>query len=222
MLCLNTVSRKWESVLHPVYCKKYLKKINFQNKIQRFSVQSLQDLVLEFKIRVTPDTRKLRVNLHDHDDGNNREVCCLFLGCWMSQQHAISPSHSTLTLGQTVLAQTRQHHEPGRAASHQSTCCVTLSWWSNGWQRTNAQTEVCTCTGTSHDHLDWPRLSYREQFKDGRRRGRQRKWWEANIKEWTGLEWNIILRKAENCEEWRKLVVKSTVVPRRSARLWDR
>ena len=46
--------------------------------------------------------------------------------------------------------------------------------------------------------------------------------WEDNIKEWTGLEWNIILRKAENLEEWRKLVVKSTVVPQRSARLRDR
>ena len=34
-----------------------------------------------------------------------------------------------------------------------------------------------------------------------------------HIKEWTGLGWNIILRKAENREEWRKLVVKSTVVP---------
>ena len=55
-----------------------------------------------------------------------------------------------------------------------------------------------------------------------RRRGRQRKRWKDNIKEWTGLEWNVIQRKAENCEEWRKLVVKSTVVPQRSARLWDR
>ena len=55
-----------------------------------------------------------------------------------------------------------------------------------------------------------------------RRRGRQRKRWEDNIKEWTGLEWNILLRKVENCEEWRKLVVKSTVVPQRSARLRDR
>ena len=42
------------------------------------------------------------------------------------------------------------------------------------------------------------------------------------IKEWTGLQWNIALRKAENREEWRKLVVKSTVVPQRSARLRDR
>ena len=56
----------------------------------------------------------------------------------------------------------------------------------------------------------------------GRRRGRQRKRWEDNIKEWTGIEWNTMLRKAENREEWRKLVVKSTVVPQRSARLRDR
>ena len=56
----------------------------------------------------------------------------------------------------------------------------------------------------------------------GRRRGRQRKRWEDNIKEWTGLEWNIILRKAEIREVWRKLVVKSTVVPQRSDRVRDR
>ena len=47
----------------------------------------------------------------------------------------------------------------------------------------------------------------------GKRRGRQRKRWEDNVKEWTGLEWNILLRKAENRKEWRKLVVKSTVAP---------
>ena len=34
-----------------------------------------------------------------------------------------------------------------------------------------------------------------------RRRGRHRKRWEDNIKEWTGFEWNIILRNAENREE---------------------
>ena len=56
----------------------------------------------------------------------------------------------------------------------------------------------------------------------GRRRGRLRKRWEDSIKEWTGLEWNILLWKAENSEEWRKLVVKSTVVPKLSAKLQDR
>ena len=38
--------------------------------------------------------------------------------------------------------------------------------------------------------------------QEGRRRGRQWKQWKDNIKEWTGLEWNIILRKTENCEDW--------------------
>ena len=55
----------------------------------------------------------------------------------------------------------------------------------------------------------------------GKRKGIQRKRWE-DIKEWTGLEWNIILWKAENRVEWRKLVVKSTVVLQRSAKLRDR
>ena len=59
-------------------------------------------------------------------------------------------------------------------------------------------------------------------IQGGRRRGRHTKRWEDNIKERTGPEWNIILWKAENREEWRKLVVKSTVVPQRSARLRDR
>ena len=53
----------------------------------------------------------------------------------------------------------------------------------------------------------------------GRRRGRQRKRWEDNIREWIGLEWNSILRKAENREEWRTLAVKSAMV---SVRLPDR
>ena len=41
-------------------------------------------------------------------------------------------------------------------------------------------------------------------------------------KEWTGLEWNSILWKVENRKEYRKLIIKSMVVPQRSARLWDR
>ena len=71
--------------------------------------------------------------------------------------------------------------------------------------------------GMSQDHVDWPRLPYREQFKE-----RDEEADRGNVKEWTGLEWNIILRKAENREELRKLVVKSTVVLKWSARLRDR
>ena len=36
----------------------------------------------------------------------------------------------------------------------------------------------------------------------GRRRGRQRKRWE-DIKEWTGLEWNILLRKLRRARSGR-------------------
>ena len=67
-----------------------------------------------------------------------------------------------------------------------------------------------------------PKTILQGTVQGGRQRGRQRKRCEDNIKEWTGLEWNIILRKVEKREEWRKLVVKSTVVPQRSARLRGR
>ena len=56
----------------------------------------------------------------------------------------------------------------------------------------------------------------------GRRQGRQRKRWEDNIRKWTGLEFAKSQRAVENREVWRKLVVKSSVVPRRSSRLRDR
>ena len=42
--------------------------------------------------------------------------------------------------------------------------------------------------------------------KGGRRQGRQRKRWEDNIREWTGLEFGRSQRAVENREKWRKLV----------------
>ena len=56
----------------------------------------------------------------------------------------------------------------------------------------------------------------------GRRRGRQKKRWEDNITEWTGLKLGEALRKAENREEWRTVVDRSSLVPQRSNRLWDK
>ena len=58
--------------------------------------------------------------------------------------------------------------------------------------------------------------------KGGRRHGRQRKRWEDNIREWTGLEFGKSQRAVENRENWRKLVVKSSVVPQRPSRLRNR
>ena len=48
--------------------------------------------------------------------------------------------------------------------------------------------------------------------KWGRRQGGQRKRWEDNIREWTGLEFGKSQRAVENREKWRKLVLKSSVV----------
>ena len=47
----------------------------------------------------------------------------------------------------------------------------------------------------------------------GRREGRQKKRWEDNIREWTGLEFAKSKRAVENREKWRKLVTKLSVVP---------
>ena len=58
--------------------------------------------------------------------------------------------------------------------------------------------------------------------KGGRRQGRQRKRWEDNIREWTGLEFAKSQRAVENREKWRKLVAKSFVVPQRPSQLRGR
>ena len=58
--------------------------------------------------------------------------------------------------------------------------------------------------------------------KGGRRQGRQRKRWEDNIREWTGLESAKSQRTVETREKWKKLVAKSSVVHRRPSRFRDR
>ena len=41
----------------------------------------------------------------------------------------------------------------------------------------------------------------------------QKKRWEGNIKEWTGMDLDKSKSAVENRGKWRKLVVKSSVVP---------
>ena len=57
--------------------------------------------------------------------------------------------------------------------------------------------------------------------KEARRRGRQKKRWEDNIKEWTGMGFGDSLRAAEDREGWKGIVAMSSVVPRRPPRLRD-
>ena len=54
--------------------------------------------------------------------------------------------------------------------------------------------------------------------KGRRRQGGQKKRWEENIWEWTGLEFAKSQRAVEDREKWRKLVAKSSVVSQRPSR----
>ena len=58
--------------------------------------------------------------------------------------------------------------------------------------------------------------------KGGRRQCSQRKGWEDNFREWTGLDFAKFQRAVENREKWRKLVVKSSVVPQPLSQLRGR
>ena len=49
--------------------------------------------------------------------------------------------------------------------------------------------------------------------KGRRRQGRQRKRWEDNISDWTRLEFTKSHRAVQNREKWKKLILKSSVVP---------
>ena len=68
--------------------------------------------------------------------------------------------------------------------------------------------QVCRSPGLTRTTMQGTAKS---TVKGGRRQGRQRR--EDNIREWTGLEFAKSQRVMENREKWRKLVVKSSVVP---------
>ena len=55
--------------------------------------------------------------------------------------------------------------------------------------------------------------------KEKRKRGRQKKRWEDNIKEWTGMDFASSTRTAENRIRWKGVVVNSSVVPRRPSKV---
>ena len=76
-----------------------------------------------------------------------------------------------------------------------------------------------------YGHFSWSlslaKTILKGTVKGGRRRGGQRKRWEDNIREWTGLEFAKSQRALEIREKWRKLVAKSSVVPQRLSLLKD-
>ena len=55
--------------------------------------------------------------------------------------------------------------------------------------------------------------------KGKRKRGRQKKRWEDNIKEWIGMDFASSTRTAENRTRWKGIVANSSVVPRRPSKI---
>ena len=64
----------------------------------------------------------------------------------------------------------------------------------------------------SQDPLAWKTI-LQGTVKEANRRGKQKKRWEDNIKEWTGMRFGDSLRAAEDREGWKGIVVMSSVVP---------
>ena len=71
---------------------------------------------------------------------------------------------------------------------------------------------ICSSSGLAKTTLEGT-------VEGSRRRGRQRKRWEDNIREWTGLKLSEALRKTQDRDGWRKLNAKPMVLPLRSSRL---
>ena len=55
--------------------------------------------------------------------------------------------------------------------------------------------------------------------KEKRKRGRQKKRWEDNIKEWTGMDFASSTKTAENRTRWNEIVANSPVVLRRPCKV---
>ena len=58
--------------------------------------------------------------------------------------------------------------------------------------------------------------------KEKRKRSRQKKRWEDNIKEWTGMDFASSTTAAENRSRWKGIVAIHLWCPDDLPRLWDR
>ena len=77
------------------------------------------------------------------------------------------------------------------------------------------------CSGMVMSPIHQVQTILQDTVKGGRRQGRQRKRWEDNIRERTGLGFGRSQRAVENWEKSRKLIAKSSVMPQRPSWLRD-
>ena len=71
----------------------------------------------------------------------------------------------------------------------------------------------------------WPHLKVlwhgEDNYAGDSERSKEKKRWEDNIEEWTGMGFGDSLREAEDREGWKGIVATSSVVHRRPPRLRD-
>ena len=90
------------------------------------------------------------------------------------------------------------------------------------WRRPDFSEKMQTEVVRSRHKIIWTGQDYPTGNSTRKETKRQREETMGRQHQRMDWEWNSILWKAENREEWRELVVKSTVVPQWSARLRDR
>ena len=71
---------------------------------------------------------------------------------------------------------------------------------------TTVKKEVTMVRTCDIDQMASAKRSYMAHLPEKRKRGRQKKRWEDNIREWTGLDVNSSQRAAEDRQRWQKIV----------------
>ena len=127
--------------------------------------------------------------------------------------HSRAPKKNT-SHGNKVLPQDTTHLIQRPFYQRGSPCQDPAGNWTARRPDNHKETQTAVYGHVSHSS-GLAKTILQDTVKGGRRQARQRKRWEDNIREWTGLEFSKSQRAVENREKWRKLVAKSSVVPQR-------
>ena len=159
----------------------------------------------------------LSVPRHDWCAPLSHPSSCMFVNHGPLQQS----SSEEFNHGNEVLPQDTTHLIQRPCYQRESPCQDPAGNWTTRRLDRCKETQTAVVYHVSRS-LGLAKTVVQGTVKGGRRQSRQRKRWEDNIREWTGLELGKSQRAVENREKRRKLVAKSSVVPQRPSPLRDR
>ena len=136
---------------------------------------------------------------------------------WILDPHSRAPKKNT-SHGNQVLPQDTTHLIQKPCYQRECPCQNPAGNWTTQRPLTIVKRHKLQWYGHVSHSSRLAKTNLQGTVKGGKRQGRQRKRWEDNIREWTGLELCRSQRAVENRGKWRKLVVKSSVVPQRPSR----